>query len=671
MDVKLVMNLFSIVSSTKLFFLIVLGLISGQSGKAAEKIEGRFAAVPQLLRNDMTQASLGIIQDNEWRELLLDEAIAALDSTLTGFGHLALKQSCMPIADRNEIIKRQSRLKRILQDEEIYAAFADDLQKIAKCQQPLLNYYQDHCQLHTEAKKLYFSIFPETLNNNQYALDASFMVDCGKVAAMIAGFLGAQATIKKLSLDQDESQAQEYRKIKGSFINAEHWGSDPLSMQELVTGFTKEAQPYSFKTALIDGFWYPFIQNKKSIDRLLDHQKHSSVGLGLEAAGFIGFNAQIGIGLYGMYKQLRESWSKPNELATQLRTVSQFFYAAADIAKCAEKHPELSEWDAIIKLKNLANAAGTSDQLKQLMNLLQGIEHDTSFIWYSRGRILLAHKLLTDVAHELIPYIHAIGEIDACMSCVRLIKHASPEKPWSFAVFDDSSTPIIESNDFWLPLIPSGNVVLNSISCGRNNPIKIVLTGPNGGGKSTIMKSLAYQVVFAQSWGIVPARSTHLTIFNKLRTGFNPQEDTKRGLSSFMAQRERMEQLLDIASDASDNIFVLVDEPYRGTVETTAQKLVFEFGKKMASSAKTMLVLATHFELPTTLSSIAGNAYSNYQCEFVRTAQGRLERSYKLLPGVATWWFHDDAMRSLYLDCLDDAGVFISRMKSTGDDQIN
>lgn len=655
------MYIFSVSSTHRYFFAIIVSLVSGLSFAQSDLTDTQRSLLPVTLRFQLENKPTGIIEKNEWRELAMDEALAAIDSTLTCFGPLALRQACMPIADKKEILTRQARLKVLCENPTTYQEFADDLAKVAAGQEALLNYYKDHTDLHTEAKKLYFSVFPDTLNNNRYILDASFLVDCGKVALTAAAFLGLQAAIKKLSLEQDEAQAEDYKKMKGAVLNAEEWHM-PFGYENMLAEFQKKQEPFSNKEVFIEGLLSPFAKNKKSIDLLMDYHKHPTSGLILEAFNVIGFNAQLAIAAYGMYQQLRTSWSKPNELAKELRIVSKLINAATHLAKIAEQHPELSEWDAMIKLKNLGQADGLSDKLNQLMQLLPAIEHDTSMIMYSRGKILLAHKLLTDVIDELTPYIQAIGDVDALMSNVRLIKNQTDAKPWSFVTFKDAISPIIDSTDFWLPLLPDEQVVLNSVNWGNGAPVKIVLTGPNGGGKSTIMKSLAYQVVFAQSLGIVPARSTDMTIFNALRTGFNPQEDTKRGLSSFMAQRERMEEILNVALNAKfpEHVFVLVDEPYRGTVEATAQKLVFEFGQKIAASAQTMIIMASHFESPTTLPAATNNAYANYQCEFVRTNTGRLERSYRLLPGAATWWFHDDAMRSLYLACLDDAGSFLS-----------
>ena len=169
------------------------------------------------------------------------------------------------------------------------------------------------------------------------------------------------------------------------------------------------------------------------------------------------------------------------------------------------------------------------------------------------------------------------------------------------------------------------------------------------------MKAIVYQIIFAQSWGIVPAGDAQMGFFTGVRTALNPQEDIQRKLSTFMAQKLRMEEIASFikSATADDNFFVAIDEPFRGTVEYESQKRVYAFACDIAFNKQTTLVMATHFEKPTQLEVEFPSSYINYQCEFMKTADNKLQRTYKLLPGAALWWFHDDAMRSLYIDCLE------------------
>src|SRR5438105_6812995 len=48
-----------------------------------------------------------VIDQNEWKELQLERLITQLDRTKTSFGRWGLTHLLQPVADRNEIMKRQ------------------------------------------------------------------------------------------------------------------------------------------------------------------------------------------------------------------------------------------------------------------------------------------------------------------------------------------------------------------------------------------------------------------------------------------------------------------------------------------------------------------------------------------------------------------------------------
>lgn len=369
--------------------------------------------------------------------------------------------------------------------------------------------------------------------------------------------------------------------------------------------------------------------------------------------GLVASDAHVALMLKMSFDQLKSAWEISDKLKIELVKVAQLFNALEAICSAAELCENLEESAAIEHLKQLFDA--NNESLHPLMTHMREIVDGSQSIFYSRGRILLLHKLLQDTKDDLIPFMNDIAQIDALVSMATLYKEASAEQPWCFVDFVDHKRPMIRAEDFWLPLIHTDSVVLNSISLGDNVPGKVVLTGPNGGGKSTIMKAIAHQIIFAQSWGIAPARGSQMSLFTGLRTALNPQEDIKRGLSTFMAQKLRMQEITDFirSSKADDVLFVLVDEPFRGTVEAESQKRVCSFSHEVALYDQTLLMMATHFEKPTQLALSLPAYYANYQCEFTKTDDGRLQRTYKLLPGAALWWFHDDAMRSLYIDSLD------------------
>src|SRR4029434_7487058 len=64
----------------------------------------------------------------------------------------------------------------------------------------------------------------------------------------------------------------------------------------------------------------------------------------------------------------------------------------------------------------------------------------------------------------------------------------------------------------------------------------LVITGPNMGGKSTYMRSIALIVLLAYAGSFVPAASTRLGPIDRILTRIGAADDLARGRSTFMVE---------------------------------------------------------------------------------------------------------------------------------------
>ncbi len=93
----------------------------------------------------------------------------------------------------------------------------------------------------------------------------------------------------------------------------------------------------------------------------------------------------------------------------------------------------------------------------------------------------------------------------------------------------------------------------------------MLLTGPNRGGKSTLLKALGCSVLMAQTVGVVFARSASLPVFDNIITALAPQ-DVVGKLSLFEAEIEFAKDVKAlVSSDKSGNTFLMMDEIFHGT----------------------------------------------------------------------------------------------------------
>ena len=129
----------------------------------------------------------------------------------------------------------------------------------------------------------------------------------------------------------------------------------------------------------------------------------------------------------------------------------------------------------------------------------------------------------------------------------------------------------------------------------------VLLTGPNRGGKSTLLKSLGVAVLMAQTFGIAFGRRATLPIFHDIITALSPS-DTLGAMSLFEAE-------IDFAKDVRERIvgripdqpiFLMMDEIFHGTnahdgVEAS-QVFLDELYKE---STSVYSVISTHYmDLP-------------------------------------------------------------------------
>jgi hypothetical protein len=83
------------------------------------------------------------------------------------------------------------------------------------------------------------------------------------------------------------------------------------------------------------------------------------------------------------------------------------------------------------------------------------------------------------------------------------------------------------------------------------------ITGPNMGGKSTFLRSVAHAVCLAQAGVFVPARSARVGVVDQLFSRVGASDDLGRGKSTFLVEMEETALILNRAGPRS---LVIVDE---------------------------------------------------------------------------------------------------------------
>lgn len=106
--------------------------------------------------------------------------------------------------------------------------------------------------------------------------------------------------------------------------------------------------------------------------------------------------------------------------------------------------------------------------------------------------------------------------------------------------------------------------VYNSVQMGGGQKAHVLLTGPNRGGKSTLLKSVGAAILMSQSFGVAFARKATLPVFSEIITALNPVDVLGR-LSLFESEIEFAKDVRTRIQAATGPVFLMMDEIFHGT----------------------------------------------------------------------------------------------------------
>ena len=287
-------------------------------------------------------------------------------------------------------------------------------------------------------------------------------------------------------------------------------------------------------------------------------------------------------------------------------------------------------------LADFNNPNKHSDDLNRLLGMLDTdtFKGEPSF-WSLTGRVLAAHKLMGQVKDELAPVFAAAGELEMYVALAQMYAEQQGENAtWCMANFVESDTPVIEAQSFWNPFINPDVVVTNDVVFNSEYPNSI-LTGPNTGGKSTVIKAVMFNVLMAQTFGIAPAQSLTLTPFAKLNCFMNIADDIATGASLFKSEVMRAKELSAMISSlkADEFSFVIIDEVFTGTSPVEGEMAALRFAQHLTTFPNSIAVIATHYPKMTTLEEETNGKFYNHHVEILRNEDGSLNRTFKLKNG--------------------------------------
>uniref|UniRef100_A0A6G1SEJ7 DNA mismatch repair protein Msh2 n=1 Tax=Aceria tosichella TaxID=561515 RepID=A0A6G1SEJ7_9ACAR len=235
-------------------------------------------------------------------------------------------------------------------------------------------------------------------------------------------------------------------------------------------------------------------------------------------------------------------------------------------------------------------------------------------------------SIAKDVYHDIISRAVMYDDqvLELCMSYTVLdvfvaLAVAADTNNYARPLILDSEAGKIEMERLRHPCVENQpdieNYVPNDIMLSKYDKKFFIVTGPNMGGKSTYIKSIAAAVIMALCGSSIPAEDGKISIIDHVYTRIGAGDRQAEGISTFM---EEMLEMQNILAKATENSLVIIDELGRGTSTFDGFGLAWAITKHLASQIKCYGVFATHFheltEMENEIPSV-GNLHVKAYCQ--------------------------------------------------------
>jgi len=254
--------------------------------------------------------------------------------------------------------------------------------------------------------------------------------------------------------------------------------------------------------------------------------------------------------------------------------------------------------------------------------------------------VQLETELFTDVCRQIAAETkriqmtaRALAALDVLASSAEVAARRRYTRP---TLHDGDELEIIQGRHPVIEAFIDDPFVPNNVYLNNSTDRLLIITGPNMGGKSTVLRQTAIICILAQTGCFVPAERARLPLLDRIWTRVGASDDLTRGRSTFMVE---MTETAAILHSATPRSLVLLDEIGRGTATFDGLSIAWAVAEYLHNSADhaAKTLFATHYHELTELAERLPGA-QNYQItateregEVVflhRLERGRASKSY-------------------------------------------
>ncbi|KAL6848057.1 hypothetical protein ACP4OV_022185 [Aristida adscensionis] len=207
-------------------------------------------------------------------------------------------------------------------------------------------------------------------------------------------------------------------------------------------------------------------------------------------------------------------------------------------------------------------------------------------------------ELFIGRASEWSFVINALSTIDVLRSFADVTLSSSGTMCRPHILMKDN-LPLLKMRGLWHPYAFSesaNGLVPNDLSLGQDlsglNRFALLLTGPNMGGKSTIMRATCLAILLAQLGCYVPCKSCELTLADSIFTRLGATDRIMSGESTFLVE---CTETASVLQNATEDSLVLLDELGRGTSTFDGYAIAYAVFRHLVERVGCRLLFATHY----------------------------------------------------------------------------
>lgn len=180
----------------------------------------------------------------------------------------------------------------------------------------------------------------------------------------------------------------------------------------------------------------------------------------------------------------------------------------------------------------------------------------------------------------------------------------------------------------------SNEFIPNDIEIDQNENRLLLITGPNMGGKSTILRQTALIVLMTHIGSFVPAESAEIGLVDRIFTRVGASDNLVKGQSTFMVE---MQEAANILNNATSKSLIILDEIGRGTSTYDGVSIAWAITEYIHNSIRAKTLFATHYhELIAVVENLqhgqnyrVGVVEKNQQVFFLyKLEKGGIDKSY-------------------------------------------